>query len=104
MAFFPPQRIRATSETFSFPIVTPGHNLFNDNVSATTYSTAPLLKLNSQLSHHLSQDWLRRHATPLIVRRERIIAALIWLKAHNVMTSMCETVVGIAARRPSVTL
>jgi len=91
MAFFPPQRIRATSETFPSRLSTPGHNLFDDNVSATTYSTAPLLKLNSQLSHRLSQDWLRRHATPLIVRRERIIAALIWLKAHNVMTSKSES-------------
>ena len=34
-------------------------------------------------SHRPSQDWLRRHATPLIVHRERIRAALIWLKAHN---------------------
>jgi len=33
--------------------------------------------------HRPSQDWLRHHATPLIVHCEHIRAALIWLKAHN---------------------
>lgn len=32
-----------------------------------------------------SQEWLRRHARPLIVRRERIRAALLWLKAHSAL-------------------
>jgi len=31
------------------------------------------------------QTWLRSHAKPLIVRRERIRKALIWLKAHNIL-------------------
>jgi hypothetical protein len=30
-----------------------------------------------------TQDWLRRHATPLIVRKECIRVALLWLKTHN---------------------
>ena len=34
-------------------------------------------------SHKPSQDWLRTQAKPLIVRRERVRTALLWLKAHN---------------------
>ena len=34
-------------------------------------------------SQHPTQEWLRRYAKPLIVRRERIRSALLWLKAHN---------------------
>jgi hypothetical protein len=29
------------------------------------------------------RDWLLEHATPLIVRRERVRSALIWLRSHN---------------------
>ena len=36
-------------------------------------------------SQRSTQDWLRKHAKPLIVRRERVRAALIWLKTHNVL-------------------
>jgi hypothetical protein len=34
-------------------------------------------------SQQPTQEWLRQNARPLIVRRERIRAALQWLKAHN---------------------
>ena len=30
-----------------------------------------------------SKEWLRMHARPLIVRKERVFAALLWLQAHN---------------------
>jgi len=36
-------------------------------------------------SQRPTQTWLRSHAKPLIVRRERIRKALIWLKAHNIL-------------------
>ncbi|KAG1795869.1 hypothetical protein EV424DRAFT_1275421, partial [Suillus variegatus] len=32
-------------------------------------------------------DWLRRHAKPLIVRREKVRSALLWLREHNVLYS-----------------
>ena len=34
-------------------------------------------------SQRPTQSWLRQHATPLIVRQERIRSALLWLKANN---------------------
>jgi len=34
-------------------------------------------------SHKPSQDWLRSQAKPLLVRREKVRAALMWLKTHN---------------------
>ncbi len=34
-------------------------------------------------SQRPTQEWLRRNARPLIVRRERVRAALLWLKTHN---------------------
>ena len=36
-------------------------------------------------SQRPSQDWLQKHAKPLIVRQERVRAALVWLKAHNIL-------------------
>ena len=30
-----------------------------------------------------SKDWLRKHARPLIVRKEKVFAALLWLRDHN---------------------
>lgn len=41
-------------------------------------------------SHKPSQDWLRTQAKPLIVRRERVHTALLWLKAHNPLYSNVE--------------
>ncbi|KAG1808504.1 hypothetical protein EV424DRAFT_1271787, partial [Suillus variegatus] len=32
-------------------------------------------------------DWLRKHAKPLIVRREKVRSALVWLCEHNVLYS-----------------
>ena len=34
-------------------------------------------------SQRPTQEWLRRYAKPLIVRRERVRSALLWLKTHN---------------------
>lgn len=34
-------------------------------------------------AHAPSPEWLKRHATPLVIRRERVRSALLWLKAHN---------------------
>ncbi len=34
-------------------------------------------------SQRPTEEWLRHHAKPLIVRRERVRSALIWLKSHN---------------------
>jgi hypothetical protein len=34
-------------------------------------------------SHSLTPEWLRQHARPLIVRREKIRNALRWLQQHN---------------------
>ena len=36
-------------------------------------------------SQRPTQEWLRHYAKPLIVRRERIRAALLWLKTHNAL-------------------
>jgi len=81
-------------------------HLNNDNDSQSYPSCSPICVIFVG-SHHPSQDWLRHHATPLIVRHERIRLLLYGsrlITIYIVMTSVCETVVGIAARRPSVTL
>ena len=36
-------------------------------------------------SQQPTQAWLRHYAKPLIVRRERIRSALLWLKTHNIL-------------------
>ncbi|KAF8439962.1 hypothetical protein L210DRAFT_3364789, partial [Boletus edulis BED1] len=36
-----------------------------------------------------TKEWLRKHARPLVVRKERVFAALRWLHAHNPYLGNC---------------
>jgi len=70
MAFFPPQRIRATSETFSFPIV----DASLVTILSTTMSLLFVLSSSDRIAHHKTGYGVMLTSAILVFRRYLVVA------------------------------